>query len=239
MNQAENLQFVQHECHRQLVRRALETALGQGAVAALLCGSVARRPARPGSDLDPRFYWAQARPFRASGHTGILVEQHGQTLAQAALQLGRADQHLDMWAEARLLRDPDGELSRLRQQALTVPGGYRTPAAEKRALRHWLSTALVKLGLVTDELQASFLINTILWKLAERLCAANNRPTPPSTLMWALLPTLPSQPHGKQPHGWLKPLLTGEIDTRRKAFRQVCDWVVSTLADPDVPISET
>ena len=239
MNQSEDLQFVQYECHRQLVRQALETALGQGAVAALLCGSVARRTARPGSDLDLRFYWTQARPFRASWQTGIFVEQHGQTLAQAALQLGRADQHLYMWAEARLLHDPDGELSRLQQRALSVLNEYQTPVAEKRALRHWLSTALLKLGLITDELQASFLINTTLWKLAEGLCAVNNRPIPPGTLMWELLPTLPSQPHGNQPHEWLKPLLTGEIDTRRETFRQVCGWVVSTLADCGVPISET
>ncbi len=239
MNRAEDLQFIQHERHRQLVWQALETALGQGAVAALVCGSVARGTARPGSDLDLRVYWTQARPFHASWQTGILVEQHGQTLAQAALQLGRANQNLYMWAEARLLHDPEGELSRLQQRALAVLSEYQTPVAEKRALRHWLSTALLKLGLITDELQASFLINTTLWKLAEGLCAANNRPIPPSTLMWELLPTLPSPPHGRQPHEWLRPLLTGEMDTRRETFRQVCDWVVTILADSEVSILET
>ena len=239
MDQTVNLQFIQHECHRQLVRQALETALGQGALAALVCGSVARGTARLGSDLDLKFYWTQARPFHVSWQTGILVEQHGQTLAQAALQIGRADQHLYIWAEARLLHDPDGELSRLQQTALVILNEYRTPLAEKRALRHWLSTALVKLGLITDELQASFLINTTLWKLAEGLCAVNNRPVPPSTLMWELLPTLPSQPLDRQPQDWLRLLLTGEIDARCEAFGQVGDWVVRTLADSEVPILET
>lgn len=126
MGQVEALQFIQHGRHRQLVRQALETALEQGAVAALLCGSVARGTAKPGSDLDLRIYWTQARPFRASWHTGVLVEQHGQTLTQAALQLERADNHLHMWAEARLLHDPDGELSRLQQRALAVLNNYQT-----------------------------------------------------------------------------------------------------------------
>ena len=106
---------------------------------------------------------------------------------------------------------------------------YQTPVAERLALQHWLSTALIKLDLATDDLYTAFLINTTLWKLAEGICAVNNRPVPPSTLMWELLPTLP-----QQPQDWLKPLLTGKTKPRLNAFRLACEWVVRMLDIPDV-----
>ena len=219
--------WVQHDLHRQILRRELSGAVAEGVHGVLLCGSVARGTARPTSDLDLYLYWPEARPFTASEQWGIMVERHGQTLTPAWELNERADLHLYTWTEGRILHDPGGELGRLQAHAQDVLAAYRTPERERRALRHWLSSSLCKLDSLTDELQTAFLVQTTLWKLAEGLCAVNNRPSPPFTLMWETLPTLP-----EQPQNWLEPVLLGEARVRVDAFRQVAVWLIEQLGLP-------
>ncbi len=190
-----------------------------------MCGSVARGTARPGSDLDLRLYWRESRPFVACQKQGVMVEQHGHTLAHAEEQIERADLNLYAWTEGRILHDPDGELARLQARARELLAVYQTPETERRTLRHWLASALAKLEGMPDDLQAAFLVQTTIWKLAEGVCAVNNRPSPPGTLMWELLPTLPVQPRS-----WLEPLLLGTSEERADTFIRVGGWLLRELS---------
>ena len=216
--------WVQHDVHRQILERELSEAVAEGALGGLLCGSVARRTARPASDLDLHLFWPEARAFTVSERLGTLVERHGHMLAHAAGLIERADLHLYAWTEGRILHDPSGELARLQDRAQAILAAYRTPERERQALRHWLVSSLSKLGGLPDQLQAAFLVQTTLWKLAEGLCAVNNRPSPPFTLMWETLPTLP-----EQPHDWLEPVLLGQTEDRTNAFRRVAVWLIERL----------
>ena len=219
--------WAQHDVHRQILKRELSKAVAEGVHGVLLCGSVARGTASPASDLDLQLSWPEARPFTVSESQGVLIERHGRTLAQESELIERADLHLYAWTEGRILHDPGGELARLQARAQTMLADYRTPEWEARALRHWLVSSLSKLDSLQGGLQAAFLVQTTLWKLAEGLCAVNNRPSPPFTLMWEMLPTLP-----EQPHHWLNTVLLGQAEDRLNTFRRVAVWLVERLDSP-------
>ncbi|MBB5297343.1 nucleotidyltransferase domain-containing protein [Deinococcus metallilatus] len=219
-----DLSFVQHDVHRRLLTEEVARAREAGALGLMLCGSVARGTRRPTSDLDLRLYWPEARPFEAEECGGLLIERHGHTLTRAREQVEAGGTALYAWVEGRLLHDPSGELARLQGQAAQRLAAYRTPPAERQALRYWLSTVLHKLEGATQE-QTAFLVHTNTWKLAEAICAVNDCPLPPATLLWETLPGLPWQPEGD----WLCRLLMGEAAARREAFCEVVGWLLCRL----------
>lgn len=216
--------FVRHEVHRRVLLEQLEHALDQGALGVLLCGSVARGTAGPRSDLDLRLYWLETRLFEAFVSHGVLVERHGHTLRQAALQLEATSRQLFAWTEGRILHDPTGQLLELQNRAGVLLAEYKTPPGERQGICHWLRSTLLKLDSATDNAQRAFLVHTTTWKIAEGVCAVNNLPAPPSTLMWELLPTLP-----KQPEGWLEALLLGSFQAREVAFRRTATWLLQEI----------
>ncbi|GAA5514231.1 hypothetical protein Dcar01_02986 [Deinococcus carri] len=219
-----DLTFVQHDLHRRLLVEEVARAVEAGALGVLLCGSVARGTARPTSDLDLRLYWTQARPFETEERAGVLLERHGHTLTRAREQVEAGGAALYAWAASRVLHDPSGELTRLGREAVTRLAAYRTPPAQRQALRHWLAATLRKLDGASAE-QAAFLVHTNTWKLAEALCAVNDRPSPPATLMWETLPSLPQQPEGH----WRRVLLLEGAEVRQETFREVTDWLLRRL----------
>lgn len=217
------LSFVPHEVHRRLLTEELSQATAAGVLGFRVGGSVARGTARPTSDLDLWLYWPQARPFEAEERGGLPIERHGHTLERAWREVGEeAGLALLGWAESRVLHDPSGGLARIQAEARRRLAAFRTPEAERRRLRHWLTSTLGKLeGAAQD--QATFLTRTTLWTLAEALCAVNDHPPPAVTRMWELLPELSLQPGGD----WLGDLLGGpdEVPT----FREVAGWVLARL----------
>ncbi|MDL2344807.1 nucleotidyltransferase domain-containing protein [Deinococcus sp. MIMF12] len=188
-----------------------------------LGGSVARGTARPTSDLDLWLYWPGAQPFEAQERGGLLVERHGHTLNRAWQEVEEGTGlTLLGWAESRVLHDPGGDLARIQAEARHLLAAYRTPEAERRRLRHWLTSTLGKLeGAGSD--QATFLTRTTLWTLAEALCAVNDHPPPAVTRMWEVLPELPQQPEGD----WLGRLLSGPDEVR--ALRELAGWTLARL----------
>ncbi|WP_345457786.1 nucleotidyltransferase domain-containing protein [Deinococcus aluminii] len=219
-----DLSFVQHGVHRRLLAEEVARALEAGALGLMLCGSVARGTARPTSDLDLRLYWPEARPFEAEEHGGILIERRGHTLTRGREQVEAGRAELYAWVEGRLLHDPSGELARLQREAEERLAAYRTPPEERHALRYWLSTVLYKLEGASQE-QMAFLVHTNTWKLAEALCAVNDCPIPPATLLWETLPGLSWQPEGD----WLCRLLLGEAEVRQATFGEVAAWLLCRL----------
>lgn len=224
MSGAPDLTFVQHDAHRQLLIEEVAHAVRAGALGMLLGGSVARGTARPTSDLDLWFYWPAAQPFEMEERAGILIERHGHTLEGAARETETGDTVLYRWLEAQLLYDPAGALAALKGRAGESLAAYRTPPGECRVLRHWLESTLGKLGDCGED-QIAFLVHTTTWKLAEGLCAVNDRPVPAVTRMWESLPELPRQPEGE----WFRDLLRGDLETRHRTFLRVADWVLARL----------
>ena len=219
-----DLSFVQHPLHRRLLLKELAQARNAGALGLMLCGSVARGTARPTSDLDLRLYWTEGRPFETEEREGVLIERHGHTLERAREQVTAGGSALYAWTEGRVLHDPEGTLAQLGERARAHLAAYRTPPAEAQALAHWLRSTLTKLRGSGEE-QATFLVHTNTWKLAEAVCALNHRPVPPATLMWEMLPELPEQPED----GWLSALLLGGTETCREAFERAARWVLPHL----------
>ncbi|WP_104991755.1 hypothetical protein [Deinococcus sp. NW-56] len=121
-----------------------------------------------------------------------------------------------------MLHDPGSDLARIQAEARQRLAAYRTPEAERRRLRHRLTSTLGKLE-GAPPAQAAFLTRTSLWTLAEALCAVNEHPPPTVTRMWELLPDLPQQPQGD----WLGDLLGGPGEVR--AFQGVAGWVLTRL----------
>ncbi|WP_194165418.1 nucleotidyltransferase domain-containing protein [Deinococcus terrestris] len=218
-----DLSFILHGVHRRLLAEELTQALPAGVLGFRVGGSVARGTARPTSDLDLWLYWPQARPFETEERAEILIERHGHTLERAWREVEEgSDLTLLGWAESRVLHDPGGDLARIQAEVRRRLAAYCTPEAERRRLRHWLTSTLGKLeGAAPD--QATFLTRTTLWTLAEALCAVNDHSPPAVTRMWELLPELPIQPQGD----WLARLLSGQDEVQ--AFREVAGWVLVRL----------
>lgn len=157
-----DLFFVLHEAHRRLLTEELTQALTAEVLGVRVGGSVARGTARHTSDLDLWFYWPEARPFEAEERGGLLVERYGHTLERAWREVGEGTGlALLGWAESRVLYDPSGELARIQAEARRRLAAYRTPEAERRRLRHWLTSTLGKLE-GASRAQAAFLTRTTL-----------------------------------------------------------------------------
>jgi len=234
-----DLSFLTHEVQRRLLAEELTQALAAGVLGFRVGGSVARGTALPNSDLDLWLYWPTARPFETEERRGLLIERHGHTLERARREVEEGGGLVLLgWVESRVLHDPGGDLAQIQAKARESLAVYRTPSAERRRLRHWLTSTLGKLEGTSGD-AATFLVRTTLWTLAEALCAVNDHPPPAVTRMWEVLPELPEQPRGDWPEGdwpkgdWLGRLLSGPDEVR--AFQEVTAWLLPRLSPPLVP----
>ncbi|AFZ68055.1 nucleotidyltransferase domain-containing protein [Deinococcus peraridilitoris] len=221
-----DLSFVTHTAHREVLRSELGLAVREGALGVLVCGSVARGTACPNADLDLRVYAARSQPFESLFRDGVLVERHHHTFEQAQARLASRPPDLYAWQEARILHDPTLALHELKARAHEALAAYRTPEADRRAVRHWLTSTVRKLHSDLDTARQVFFVHTTTWKLLEGVCVLYDRPVPSSTLMWELLPVLPGPGSG-----WWRPLLLGEPGERVAAFENVTAWLLENTVD--------
>ena len=155
----------------------------------LICGSVARGDALPGSDLDVRLLLApgaNARPFDAQTVSGVWVERTYLTETAARERLETRAMECFPYREGRILRDGTGAMARLAIVAQYQWENYAAPAGEKREWHNWLRATERKIkaaqnGGLTEK--AAFLVVTSAWPILTGLFLAANRPLPPSGLV--------------------------------------------------------
>lgn len=150
----------------------------------LLTGSMARRDALPGTDIDVRYLVPTAEPqyFQRAIRDGIRLEQTFMSEPAAEAKLTATPMHVYAYLDGVILYDRDGALARLRDQAARIFQDYRTPTEIKQisyeALMHVEDKARV--GLESgDLLKATFCLSSASWQLVEGLWAANDLPLPP------------------------------------------------------------
>ncbi|RCK71077.1 hypothetical protein DT076_00965 [Desertihabitans brevis] len=154
-------------------------------LALLLTGSVARRDALPGTDLDLRVLVRTdvAPAFTRSERSGVLVER-GVTTARTAHETLLADpMHVYAYVDGIALHDPDGALARLRAEAERLRETYRTPPERRDELAEALSHPEEKIRTACaagDLPRATYALATASWQLIEALWAANDLPLPPN-----------------------------------------------------------
>jgi hypothetical protein len=182
----------------------------------LLTGSLARRDALPGTDIDVRYILdpAAERCFQRGFRDGILLEQTFTTESAARTPLEDNPMHVYAYLDGVPLYDGDGALIRLRSQAQKIYRSYRTPPATRRelagALRH--PEDKVRIGLAAgDLLKATFCVSTTSWQLIEGLWAANDLPLPPK----------------------FERLFLGSPATRAETALELLGWVRGQLCEED------
>ncbi|WP_152365117.1 nucleotidyltransferase domain-containing protein [Microlunatus speluncae] len=152
----------------------------------LLTGSLARRDALPGTDIDVRILRDGEGPgeFERDNRDDLLLERTFTDERSAQTQLAANPMHVYAYLDGRILYDSDGALSRLRSVAERVYRDFRAP----RQLKADLAEALghpedkIRVGLESgDLLRAVYCLSTSSWGLIEGLWAANDRPLPPNS----------------------------------------------------------
>lgn len=161
-----------------------EAERGDQVTGLLLTGSLARRDALPGTDIDIRWVVPTADPhsFERGFRDGILLEQTVTSEAAATAQLAQQPMHVYAYLDGVILYDQNGSLQRLHDQAVAVFSDYRTPLEAKQQLAAALMHPedKIRIGLRSgDLLKATYSLATTSWQLIEGLWAANDRPLPP------------------------------------------------------------
>ncbi len=183
-------EWVVYPAHQAALQVVWENAIADGEIIGLLvCGSVARGDALPGSDLDVRLLLApgaNARPFDARTLSGVWVERTYLTETAARDRMETRPMECFPYCEGRILHDSTGAVARLSALAQQQWENYTAPAEEKREWHNWLRatqrkiTAAQNAGL-TDK--AAYLVTTGAWPILTGLFLAADRPLPPSGLV--------------------------------------------------------
>jgi predicted nucleotidyltransferase len=228
-----DLAFVRHKTHRCLLHEAFDQALrGSETIGVLLCGSVARQDAYPGSDLDVLILLREgcSRPFHSEVRQGILVERAYADLNQARAKLERNPMRVYAYLDGRILYDPEGKLAQLTDLARACLASYEMSAEDKHKLAYWLESARYKMIAAReagDLLQAAFVASATSWKMLEGLWALNDRPMPSAGAVRAHIQDLTRRPPALEDQ-W-RSLFVGDAPHRVQAAIDVIEWVVPRL----------
>lgn len=228
-----SLGFVQHPVHRAVLEDILaETQDDPEVVGVLLAGSVARRDAFPGSDLDLRVLLADGSEsdFVSETRHGVSVEMNYRDFAGFAAKLEQNPMEVYAYLDGRVLLDRRDEWRLLRVLAQTRFENYRAGLETRRSMAYWLNASRIKLAAAWeagDLLRASYIATTSTWKLLEGLWALNNRPMPPAGAMWAHLSDLRLAPDNLET--LLEQVFVGGTLERLVAMLSLLDWVLVRL----------
>ena len=237
-----DLAFVRDETHRRLLHEVLDRALrDKEAIGVLLCGSVARRDAYPGSDLDVLILLRDgcSRPFHSEVREGILVECAHADLNRARAKLERNPMRVYAYLDGRILYDPEGKLEQLTDLAGVCLSSYEMSGEDKHKLAYWLESALHKMIAAReagDLLQAAYVASTTSWKILEGLWALNDRPMPPGGAVRAHIQDLTRRPLALEDQ-WRR-FFVGDAPHRVQAAIEIIEWVVPRLASASLECRE-
>lgn len=188
----------------------------------LLIGSVAYGTASEDSDLDI-IVLCDKDEFVSKHVDNILVEIHFQKYSTTISKLKSNPSDVYKYIYSKILFD-DGKLSKMINEANSIYNNYKTPTKEFDSIKYWLSSTKSKLlssiknGNVK---QVSYLISTNTWKLLEGVWAINNKPMPPSSLVFHKHDTLKIVPSDN----WFDDLFVGDIVSRANTMIHIIDWI--------------
>lgn len=151
----------------------------------MLMGSVAYGTATDDSDLDI-MVMCDKDEFVSEYVDGILVEIHFHKYETMRKKLESNPMEVYKYIYSKILID-DGKFAELSDEAHEKYNNYKTPDKEKENIVYWLSAAKSKLLSAikrNDAVKISYLVATNTWKVLEGVWAVNNKPIPPSSLVF-------------------------------------------------------
>lgn len=151
----------------------------------MLIGSVAYENSSEDADLD-LVVLSDKDDFVSKYVNGILVEIHFQKYSTMLKNLKSNPIEVYKYIYSKILFD-NGELIQLVTEANKIYGNYKTPSKEMESIIYWLSSTKLKLlsAIKSNDIKrVSYLISTNTWKVLEGVWAINNKPIPPSSLVF-------------------------------------------------------
>jgi len=151
----------------------------------MLMGSVAYGTATDDSDLDI-LVLCNKDEFISKYVENVFVEIHFQKLDTLRKKLESNPMEVYRYIYSRIIVD-DGKLAELSAEAHNIYCNYKTPDKEKKNIVYWLSATKSKLFSAiksNDDMRISYLVSTNTWKVLEGVWAMNNKPIPPSSLVF-------------------------------------------------------
>lgn len=225
--------------HRQALETVLRDADADSDVCGVLvCGSIARGDALPGSDLDVRVFLhddASERAFNARDIGGIWVEITARTVAKAQARLQERPIEVYPYLEAVVLRDEGGAVQMLVQQARAIYDFYRATDADRDEWRYWLQSTERKLHAAQSAQmweKCAYLTATSSWPLLSGLWTAANRPLLPSGAVRFFLPDVCARIPSLTPQLVWEVFRGATVEARTEAFLLVLHRILPLLESP-------
>lgn len=187
----------------------------------MLTGSVAYGTATNDSDLDI-LVLCDKDEFVSKYVDNTLVEIHFQKYTTARKKLESNPMEVYKYIYSKIIID-DGKLAQLFAEANEIYNNYKTPNKEKESIVYWLSSTKSKLLSAirnNDTVRISYLVATNTWKLLEGVWAINNKPIPPSSLVFHTHNTL-SLPLDN----WFEDLFVEDVLSRADTMIKIIDII--------------
>jgi predicted nucleotidyltransferase len=233
---------IMHPCgmteqHRSAASRAAASLVdGGGILAVLLAGSVARRTARPDSDVDLLVVIPEdaTRPARYRRVNGLLVEVAAKSQAEWEQRFRRPQpMWVYAWLDAEALHDENGVAARLSSLARQRFDNYRAPAELRQALAGFWWHVRPKMAAVLaagDPQAIGYFAGAVLETVVETVFAVHDRPLPPGSQRLEVLKELPLPQDSR---GLLARLCVGDPTQRLGAALELVDGMAPLLGGPD------
>lgn len=210
--------------HLEILHNEIEILkLNKNVKGIMLIGSVAYENATDDSDLDIVVLSNQDK-FVSKYISDILVEIHFQKYDTMINKLESNPMEVYRYIYSKILLD-DGKLNKLCLKANIIYNNYITPIDEINEIKYWLYCTKIKLksALKNNDInRASYIISTNSWKLLEGVWAVNNKPMPPSSIVFNKHNQLMKIPC----KNWFNSLFVGDIISRSNIMLNIIDWVL-------------
>ena len=198
--------------------------------ALLITGSVARKEAKKGNDLDILLVTNGERISKEYRVENSLIEIGSVVLPDDLVKIDQNPMQVYMYLDARAIFDKDNSSKQLQSKAQQVLDSYKPSNEDKKAIRKWLSSVVDKIKVAqnnNDTEKAGFHVSNVLWKIVEGLYLINSMPTPASTNALRRIKTLKTLPEDFN-ELWNKVLL-GNLEERTEANLKLIDFVLSKI----------
>ena len=191
----------------------------------MLIGSVSYGTANKYSDLD-LIVLCDKDEFYTKEVDGITVEIHYSKYETLLHKLESNPIEVYKYLYSKIIFD-NGEYAKLYNTAKDIYDNYKTSNKERESIAYWLSSTKSKLTCAincNDLTRISYLVATNTWKLLEGIYAINDKPVPPSSLVFNKHKSL------ELPiDNWFERLLTEDTLSRADTMIKIIDIICSKL----------
>ncbi len=192
----------------------------------ILMGSVAYGLATDDSDLDILVLCDEDN-FVSKYVDGILVEINYQKYSTLKKKLESNSMEVYKYLYSKIIFD-NGKYVELYDMANEMYNNYITPEKEKESIKYWLSSTKIKLlsSIKTEnDLKTSYLISTNTWKVLEGVWAINNKPMPPSSIVYNTYNKLEFPLEN-----WFVGLFFGDTFSRADTMIKIIDIIIKQIS---------